>query len=147
MLAEGDYVAGRIAELVRGLLRYIAVLSHERSVAVDGRGVQHNGLPITDSLKHSFIRHPVKDALAYVRMAMFPDDDVALFACAEYAAAPSARRRWKRCAPWPGSGGSNMVCTEANGCCGRQPCPRALAQHKVIQELTRKQTEFAAINS
>ena len=79
--AEGDYVAQRIAQIVReDSSAHLAVLyrtnAQSRSLEEAFRAC---GLRYRLLGGFSFYqRAEVKDALAYVRMAMFPDDDVAL---------------------------------------------------------------------
>ena len=79
--AEAEYVAGAVAELQRDdSSAHIAVLyrtnaqSRSFEEAFRARGMRYRLLG-----GFSFYqRAEVKDALAYVRLAMFPDDDVAL---------------------------------------------------------------------
>jgi DNA helicase II / ATP-dependent DNA helicase PcrA len=79
--AEGDYVAARINEIVRDdSSAHIAVLyrTNAQSRAME-EAFRACGLRYRLLGGFSFYqRAEVKDALAYVRMAMFPDDDVAL---------------------------------------------------------------------
>jgi DNA helicase-2/ATP-dependent DNA helicase PcrA len=79
--AEAEYVAGKVAEISRDNFNlHLAVLyrtnaqSRSFEEAFRNRGIRYRLLG-----GFSFYqRAEVKDALAYVRLAMFPDDDIAL---------------------------------------------------------------------
>jgi DNA helicase-2/ATP-dependent DNA helicase PcrA len=145
--AEGDYVAGRIAELVReDSSAHIAVLyrtnaqSRSMEEAFRAAGLRYRLLG-----GFSFYqRAEVKDALAYVRMAMFPDDDVALLRVLNTPPRGIGKTSVEALrAVAKESGGSLWSALKQTVAAGGS---RALAPlrsfQELIEELTRKQTEL-----